>query len=184
MQRTQRRRHLSRRFSLSLVLIFTGLMFGVGAPTPALASSTRGSSGSFTFGGEVSGTLKVPGLQEPGNLPGCSISPSQGGTDVITWDNVKLKQVGGTKTIPLVDLQLQVSTFGRAYSMVLKSNGSALGAVFLSTNAPYQWASVSGTIATAAGGKSGSVTGALSAGTAHAGTVSIKGSWAGCRKLQ
>lgn len=50
-QTTQRRRHLSRRFSLSLVLIFTGLMFGLGAPTPALAFLDQGFIGLVHFRG-------------------------------------------------------------------------------------------------------------------------------------
>src|SRR5271165_2098785 len=91
------------------------LLIGVAA-APASATH-KGSSGSFTFTGEVSGTLKVPTTVSYGGLTACSISPSQGGTDVITWDEAKLKVGGKEKKLSFVELQLQVSNFGTTYSM-------------------------------------------------------------------
>jgi hypothetical protein len=191
MRRIQFRARRSRPVA-QVILAASGITWlsGLWVPIPATASSTaaastaaspsKGSTGSFTFSGAVSGTLKVPSLLQPGDLPGCTISPSQAGTDVITWDSIKLKQGGKSQSIRFVDLQLQVSKFGQTYSMRTNSQGSALGAVFFSTNAPYQWATVSGTITTTKGGKSGSVTGELSAGKSRPGSVTIKGSWGGC----
>jgi hypothetical protein len=175
-----RRQSIRSFFCVSLLASLVAILVAI--ETPASASSRKGSSGSFTFSGEISAKLKVPAVLSPGDEPGCQISPSQGGTDVIVWDNVKITQYGKKKSISLVDLQLQVSKFGHTYSMKEGSDNSALGAVFLSTNEPYQWTSTSGTIATHTGGKSGSVTGVLSAGISHPGTVSVKGSWAGCTK--
>jgi hypothetical protein len=177
---TYRPRYVARPLVCATLLASAGLLAGMPLPSPAQAS-TKGSSGSFTFTGEIAGTLKVVG-ELPGDLTGCAISPSQGGTDVIVWDNVKLKQEGKIKKASIVDLQLQVSKFGHTYSMKTSSDGTALGAVYLSATAPYQWASKSGTITTTDGGKSGTVTGVLSAGKAHSGTVTIKGTWAGCAK--
>jgi hypothetical protein len=178
--RTRWSRFVTRPMVMFTAMACVGLLLGTVLPSAASAS-TKGSSGTFTFSGEISGTLKVPG-ELPGDLPGCVISPSQGGTDVIVWDDIKLKQEGKVKKASIVDLQLQVSKFGHTYSMKPDSDGSALGAVFFSATAPYQWASKSGTISTVKGGKSGSVSGVLSAGKAHSGTVTIKGTWAGCAK--
>jgi hypothetical protein len=160
-----------------------GLLLGVSTLSPVLAHSNKGSSGSFKFSGEVTGKLKVPSTLDAGGLTACAISPTQGGTDVITWDNAKLNLGKGSKKISFIDLQLQVSKFGHTYSMVPNSQtDTSLGAVFFSDSGAYQWVSTSGTITTSKSGKSGSVSGTLAAGTYHAGTVGIKGSWAGCTK--
>jgi hypothetical protein len=66
---------------------------------------------------------------------------------------------------------------------MVPNNGASLGAVFLSVGRePYQWTTETGTITTAKTGKSGSVTGSMAvpAGGNQPGTVTIKGSWAGC----
>jgi hypothetical protein len=61
------------------------------------SATTYHSSGSVTFQGAVSGTLKVAASLNSGRLPGCSISgvskqgSSEGATIVIFWNNVKLK---------------------------------------------------------------------------------------------
>jgi hypothetical protein len=168
--------------AVPVLLICAGFVLALTAP--ASASSAKGSSGSFTFTGSVSGTLKVPAGVMPGGLTSCAISPSQNGTDVITWDTAKLKISGKTKKLTYVELQIEVSKFGGTTSMV-QQNGTSKGAVFLSTGAPYQWVTNSGSLATAKGGKSGSVDGSMSvpAGGNHPGTVKIKGSWAGCTKI-
>jgi hypothetical protein len=148
------------------------------------ASSPKGSSGSFTFSGSVSGTLKVPTGVMPGGLTSCAISPSQNGTDVITWDTAKLKISGKTKKLTYVEVQIEVSKFGETTSMVQR-NGTTKGSIFLSIGAPYQWVTNSGTLTTTKGGKSGSVDGSMSVppGGDHPGTVKIKGSWTGCSKI-
>lgn len=167
----------------ALMATVVGLLLGVSALSPALAHSNKGSSGYFKFSGEVTGKLKVPSTIDAGGLTACAISPTQGGTDVITWDNAKLNLGKVPKKISFVELQLQVSQFGQTYSMVPNSQtDTSLGAVFFSDTDAYQWVSTLGTITTSKSGKSGSVTGTLAAGTYHAGTVTIKGSWAGCKK--
>jgi hypothetical protein len=169
----------------ALLAAAVGVLVGLSALSPALAHSNKGSSGSFKFSGEVTGTLKVPSTVEPGGLTACSISPTQGGTDVITWDKATLNVGSGPTKLTFVELQLQVSKFGKTYSMVPNSQtDTSLGAVFLSDNSSFQWVSATGTITTSKSGKSGSVSGTLSAGTYHTGTVTIKGSWAGCSKLK
>jgi hypothetical protein len=168
----------------ALLAAFVGLLLGVSALSPALAHS-KGSSGSFKFTGEVTGKLKVPGGVDVGGLTACAISPTQGGTDVITWDKATLNVGKSTKKFTFVELQIEVSKFGQTYSMVPNPQSqTSLGAVFFSYNGAYQWVSQTGTVTTSKGGKSGSVSGTLSAGTYHAGTVTIKGAWAGCTKSQ
>ena len=167
-----------------LVAAAVGGLLWLSALSPALAAS-KGSSGSFKFSGEVTGKLKVPSAVEPGGLTACSISPTQTGTDVITWDKATLNLGSGPKKLTFVELQIEVSKFGRTYSMVPNSQtDTSQGAVFFSDNSSFQWVSASGTITTSKGGKSGSVSGTLSAGTYHSGSVTIKGSWAGCTKLK
>lgn len=167
-----------------LVAAVIGVLLGISALSPVLAAS-KGSSGSFKFSGEVTGKLKVPSTVEPGGLTACSVSPTQTGTDVITWDKATLNLGSRPKKLTFVELQFEVSKFGETYSMVPNSQtDTSLGAVFFSDNSSFQWVSASGTITTSKGGKSGSVSGTLSAGTYHSGTVTIKGSWAGCKKLK
>jgi hypothetical protein len=148
----------------------------------ASAQAAKGSSGSIRLSGEVVATLKVPAFLQPGNQPGCTISPAQAGTDVIVWDNVKIREAGKTVTVANMSLQLEVSKFGHGYSMTVSKTG-AEGAASLSTADPVPWMSKSGRITTSPGGTSGTVEGVLSDGTHHRGTITIKGSWAGCRKL-
>jgi hypothetical protein len=169
----------------ALLAAVVGVLLGVSALSPALANSNKGSSGSFKFSGEVTGKLKVPSTVDPGGLTACSISPTQGGTDVITWDKATLNLGSGPKKLKFVEIQLQVSKFGKTYSMVPNSQtDTSLGAVFFSDSGAFQWVSATGTITTSKSGKSGSVSGTLAAGTYHAGTVTITGSWAGCTKLK
>jgi hypothetical protein len=175
------------RWSRSLpAALIVGTWLGVlGVPSFAVAAETaKGSSGSIRLSGEVVAVLKVPAFLQPGNQPGCTISPSQGGTDVIVWDNVKIKEAGKTDTVANMNLQLEVPKFGHTYSMtVSKATGSASAAAYLTTADPFQWTSESGNITTSAGGKSGSIDGVLSAGTRHPGKITIKGSWGGCGLL-
>jgi hypothetical protein len=169
----------------ALVLATTAVSLAGGGATPASASQPKGSSGSFTFSGPVSGKLKVPGAVMPGGVTACSISPSQGGTDVIVWNSAKLSVSGKPKKLNYAEIQIEVSQFGKTYSMV-PHNGTSLGTVFLSVGKePYQWTTDTGTVTTAKNGKSGSVNGSMTvpAGGSQPGTVTIKGSWAGCSKL-
>jgi hypothetical protein len=173
------------RSGLLLAVFVSASLFGLGSLRPASGEpATKGSSGSIALSGEVVAKLEVPAFLQPGNQPGCSISPSQGGTDVIVWDNAKIKEAGKTVTVPNMNLQLEVAKFGRKYSMTVPKTSSAVGgAAYLTTADPYQWASTSGTITTSAGGKSGSIDGVLTDGSHHPGKITIKGSWAGCRSL-
>jgi hypothetical protein len=114
---------------------------------------------------------------------GCTISSGQAGTDVITWDNTKIKESGKTMTVADLSVELDVSKYGGPYSMKVNPSGPTEGDVYLTTDDPYQWMSTSGTITINAGGKSGSVDGVLSDGTHHPGTITIKGSWSGCSTL-
>jgi hypothetical protein len=174
---------LGRWRSAAAIVLASAITVAATAESPA-AASPKGSSGSFTFAGEVSGTLKVAAFLPPGQIiTGCEISPTQAGTDIIQWDNAKLKIGGKTETIPNLVLQVDVEQFGHTYSMAGGSAGTPAGAVMLETNAKYSWLSVSGSLKTNSTGASGSVTGLLSAGKNHAGTATIKGSWAGCAKL-
>ena len=169
----------------ALLVVSAGVVLAWRAAAPASASRVKGSSGSFTFSGPVSGTLKVPTGVMPGGLTSCAISPSQGGTDVIVWNSAKLDLKGKTKKLSNAEVQVEVSQFGQTDSMV-PQNGAASGAVFLSIGGePYQWTTDAGTITTAKNGKSGSVKGSMivPAGGNQPGTVTIKGSWAGCSKL-
>jgi hypothetical protein len=171
-----------------LIAATAALMVGVvpvlGAP-PATASSYH-SSGSFTFGGAISGTLRVPPSDNYGGLPGCAISgvdgspPHQGGDNIITWDNVKLRVEGKQQTIAFIELSIDVPQFGRSYTMVPSFSSAHAGVSF---TIPADYEGRSGTATTSVGGKSGSIKGALSVPTGQHGVVTIKGSWAGCAKV-
>ena len=171
------------RFLMAAIATLTvGLLPALGAPT-ASASSYH-SSGSFSFGGAISGTLQVPASHNYGGLPGCAISdvsgspPQQGGYDIITWDNVKLRVAGKEQTIPFIDLSIDVAEFGRTYTMVPTLFSAHAG---VSLTIPGDYNGRSGTAATSLGGKSGSLKGTLSA--PKGGIVTIKGSWAGCARV-
>jgi hypothetical protein len=178
------RRAWKRRRDL-LPLLVAGVWLGALAVPPlvAAAQTAKGSSGSIRLSGEVVATLKVPAFVQPGNQPGCTISPAQSGTDVIVWDNVKIREGGKSVSVANMNLQLEVSKFGHTYSMAVTNSGPTQGAAYLTTADPFQWTSKSGKITTSAGGTSGSIEGVLSAGTHHRGTITIKGTWAGCRGL-
>jgi hypothetical protein len=151
---------------------------------PAAWAKTRGSSGSLVLTGFLSGTLKVPAFLPPGQiLTGCQISPSQTGTVVLQWDSAKLKVNGQAKTLKNIDVQVTVSKFGHSYSMKLDSYGETPASITFQSNMPFGWSSISGTLTTTKSGSAGSVSGSMSAGKAHSGTVSIKGNWAGCANL-
>ncbi len=160
--------------------VFVALFVLAVAPVASSTAVAKGSSGRFLLSGEVSADLKVPAFLQPGNQTGCTISPSQAGTDVITWDNAKIKEAGKTATVADLSLELDVSKYGGPFSMKVNASGVTKGDAYLTTDDPYQWMSKSGTITIKAGGKSGSVDGALSDGTHHPGTIEIKGSWSGC----
>ena len=173
----------SRRTARATPLVLVALL--VLAVTAALSSAAtgKGSSGRFVLSGEVSAVLKVPAFLPPGVQTGCTISSGQAGTDVITWDNTKIKEAGKTMTVADLSVELDVSKYGGPYSMKVKLSGPTEGDVYLTTDDPYQWMSTSGSITINAGGKSGSVDGVLSDGTHHPGTITIKGSWSGCSTL-
>ena len=158
-------------------------LFGTSAPISAAAA---GSTGSFVFSGYISGTLRVPAFLPSSDHTGCSITASNLRTDipdteVFNWNAVELKVGGKPKKISFIDLQIQVSKFGQIVFMT--SDDRSSDSIFFSTGAPYNWLSESGTISTVKTGMSGSVQGALSAGSNHPGTVIIKGHWAGCTVL-
>jgi len=171
------------RFVMAAIATLTaGVLPALGA-SPASASSYH-SSGSFSFGGAISGTLQVPASHNYGGLPGCAISdvsgspPHQGGYDIITWDNVKLKIGGKEQTIPFIDLSIDVAEFGRAYTMVPTLFSAHAG---VSLTIPADYNGRSGSATTSVGGKSGFLNGTLSA--PKGGIATIKGSWAGCARV-
>jgi hypothetical protein len=181
--RRHRRGRVSRVVLTNSLVWTVGLFLGLAVQSPASAAAGNGSSGSFTFRGYISGTLRVPAFLPSSNQPGCSITASNTrtdipDTDVFNWSKVELKVGRKSKRISFIDLQLQVSTFGRTVVMTPKDGGS--NSVFLSTGAPYNWLSESGSITTVKRGVSGSVEGMLTAGTNHTGVVTIEGHWAGC----
>ena len=174
-----------RGFGVRAVLVVLLLAVATAAGGDAQgATAGKGSSGSFKLTGEVVATLPVPAYLQPGNQPGCALSPGQAGTDVIVWDNQPIKEAGKTVTVGNMNLQLQVSKFGHTYSLKVPTTAATTpGAVYLTTADPYQWSSVSGTITTSAGGTSGTVEAVLTDGTHHPGKITLKGSWAGCQSL-
>ncbi len=169
--------HGRRYVQVAAVLVASGLLIGLGI-APASANESKGSSGSFTFTGSVSGNLKVPAFFAPGSkLSGCT---TVNGTDTMTWRNVKLR-VGG-KTQKLVNVTLSVNAkFGSTQSMA-PSTTSSVTSVTFSTTYAYAWQGASGTATTTTGGTSGSLQGILAGTNGHPGTVSITGSWTGCHK--
>ncbi len=175
------RRHFSGHSVTLLLLLATiaGGIFGFSPLVPASASPPKGSSGSVTFSGQLSGTLKVPAFLPPGHIiAGCEIS-TQAGTDIVQWPTAKIKVRGKTKTIHNVDLQVDVNKFDQTYAMTVNHAGASLGSVSFSYGTSV-WRTRSGTIKTTAAGKSGSFHGKLSAGTSTSTTATIKGSWSGC----
>jgi hypothetical protein len=182
--RTRRDGRSCREVALAALAATVGLLLGLVVCSASAAAS--GSSGSFVFSGYISGTLKVPAFLPSSDHTDCSITASNVRTDipdteVFNWSKVELKVDGTSKRISFIDLQVQVSKFGRIVVMTPK-DGSP-NSVFFSTGAPYNWLSESGTITTLKSGKSGSLQGVLSAGSNHSGTVTIKGHWAGCTIL-
>jgi hypothetical protein len=158
----------------------------VGISAGPSSATTYHSSGSVTFQGAVSGTLKISASVNSGGLPGCSISgvsgsgSSEGGTIVITWNNVKLKVGNKTQTVAFVELASDFSYFGKSYSMNENSDSHA-GVSLLAGSASYS--SVSGTAVAAKSGVSGSDAGELkSAGSTGSGSGEVKvvAHWAGC----
>jgi hypothetical protein len=163
--------------ALSVVIAGSGLLVGTGGSLAA-ASSSKGSSGSFTFSGSVSGTLKVPAFFAPGSaLAGCS---TVNGTDTITWRNVKLDVDNTTQKLANVLLAINAK-FGHTQTMGPSTTSPSTSVTFSTTYA-YSWQGASGTATTTSGGKSGSLKGTLMGTDGRAGTVTIAGSWAGCTK--
>lgn len=160
---------------------FAGTLWS--APSDASASS-KGSSGTLVLNGYVSGTLKVPAFLPPGKFTtGCQISPAQAGTVILQWDTAKLDVSGKPKTLNNIDVQVTVQSFGHRYSMNLNSYGESPATVTFQSNMPFGWSSVSGSLTTTKSGGGGSMSGTMTAGKQHPGTVTIKGDWAGCAKL-
>jgi hypothetical protein len=153
------------------------------APSDAWASS-KGSSGALVLKGFLSGTLDVPAFLPPGKFTtGCQISPAQAGTLILQWDTAKLSVDGKPKTLNNIDVQVTVQSFGHRYSMDLNTYGESPATITFQSNMLFGWSSVSGTLATTKSGGAGSVSGTMTAGKKHPGTVTIKGNWAGCAKL-
>jgi hypothetical protein len=149
---------------------------------PSSATSYH-SSGSITFQGAVSGTLKVNASVNDGGLPGCSISgveksgSSEGGTIVITWNNVKLTVGKKTQTLSFVEVSSDFAKFGTSYSMNENLDSHAGVSLLVGTTT---YSSTSGTATTVKSGVSGSDNGVLKATSPGGGTVKIVGHWSGC----
>ncbi len=166
----------------------------VGRPCRGIGGRGRAGAGGLGYGERF---LGIPGLERvfgrhpqgsglpsPGKiLTGCQISPSQTGTIVLQWDSAKLKVNGQAKTLKNIDVQVTVAKFGHSYSMNLNTYGETPASITFQSNMPFGWSSVSGTLTTTKSGSGGSVSASMSAGKAHSGTVSVKGSWAGCANL-
>jgi hypothetical protein len=151
---------------------------------PSETSATSGSSGTLVLKGFLSGTLKVPAFLPPGKFTtGCQISPAQAGTVVLQWDTAKLSVNGKPKTLNNIDVQVTVQSFGHRYSMELNGYGESPATITFQSNMAFGWSSDSGTLTTTKGGGAGSVSGIMTAGKQHPGTVTIEGNWAGCAKL-
>lgn len=144
---------------------------------PASAHGSKGSSGSFTFGGAVAGTLKVPAHFAPGStLAGCSI---QSYTETITWDNPKLKVNG--KSVKAGEVILAINGHdGQTLTMMPSTSASSTQVSLTTTYKNGAWQAATGKAVIGTGGKSGSLNGTLTATSGPPGTVSIRGSWAGC----
>jgi hypothetical protein len=183
--------HLQRdRLRHSAKLIVAGAVLSLlafGASSAFATTAVKGSSGSFTFSGSVSGTLKVPALFMPGSaLTGCTTTfvgtPSHpGGTDTITWTNVTLKVAGKSTKLANVSLAINTGSFGRTQTMKPALSSASTSVTFNTTYA-YAWQNKSGTASTAKNGSSGTLKGVLAGTAGHPGTVTIKGKWAGCTK--
>jgi hypothetical protein len=152
------------------------------ACTMALSSAQAAydSSGEIVFTGAVSGTLRISPSVNDGGLPGCAIAgiskigSTEGGTDTMVWDNVKLKIHNKLTTISFVSLAVDIPDFGKTFSMAQSASGEHIGVSLLAGSKSYS--STSGSATSATGGKSGSLKGVLAGG----GTVTISGHWAGC----
>jgi hypothetical protein len=169
----------------TLLTLLAGLLFGIGAASSASADTSRGSSGSFTLRGDVSGTLKVPG-HLPGGATGCTITVNVGATKSWSEDfnfyGTKLTIDGKSKRVHFIDMQVGVRSFGHQYT--LQSGGNSPNSIYVLIGGDdYGWNSVAGTIVTAKGGHSGSIAGTLTAGTYQPAPTTINGSWSGCEVL-
>lgn len=169
----------------TLMALLAGLLSGIGWASRASADTSRGSSGSFTLMGDVSGTLKVPGYL-PGGATGCTITIDVGA--VKSWSEdfnfygSKLTIDGKSKRVHFIDMEVGVRRLGQRYT--LQSGANSPNSIYvLIGNDDYGWNSVAGTITTAKGGHSGSITGTLTAGTYQPGPMTIAGSWTGCKVL-
>lgn len=169
----------------TLLTLLAGLLFGIGGVSPASADTSHGSSGSFTLRGDVSGTLEVPGYL-PGGATGCTITVDvgavKGWSEDFNFYGSKLTIDGKSKRVHFIDMQVGVRRLGQRYT--LQSGANSPNSIYVSIgNDDYGWNSVAGTIATAKGGHSGSISGTLTAGTYQPGPTTIKGSWTGCEIL-
>jgi hypothetical protein len=169
----------------TLLTLLAGLLVGVGWASPVSADTSRGSSGSFTLSGDVSGTLKVLG-HLPGGATGCTITVNVGA--VRTWAEdfnfygTKLTIDGKSTRVHFIDMEVGVTRLGRRYT--LQSGTDLLNSIYvLIGKEDYGWNSVAGTITTTKEGHSGSISGTLTAGTYQPGPTTIKGSWTGCEAL-
>jgi hypothetical protein len=102
---------------------------------------------------------------------------SEGGTIVITWNNVKLKIGAKNETVSFVELSTDVSAFGKSYPMNEDASSHA-GVSLLAGSATYS--SISGTATTANTGVSGSENGELKSTGSSSAEVKVTAHWAGC----
>jgi hypothetical protein len=176
--------------SSRLVRILAAITTATAVPAALVALSavpssatTYDSSGSVTFQGAVSGTLKVSASLNSGGLPGCSISglsksgATEGATIVIVWNNVKLKIGAKAETLSFVELSTDVADFGKSYSMNEDVDVHAGVTLSMGTTS---YSSVSGTATTAKSGVSGSDNGELKSSGSSLGEVKVSARWAGC----
>jgi hypothetical protein len=165
--------------------ILAGLLFVIAHPSSASAGTSHGSSGSFALSGDVSGTLKVPGYL-PGGATGCTIAkdvgPIKGWSEDFNFYGSKLVIDGKSERVHFIDMEVGVSRLGQSYT--LQSAPNSPNSIYIGIgNDDYGWLSVAGTITTANGGHSGSLSGTLTAGAYQPAPTTIKGTWAGCEVL-
>ena len=169
----------------TLLVLFAALLFGIGGAPLASADTTNGSAGSFTLSGDVSGTLTVPPYL-PGGATGCTITVNVGATrswaEDFNFYRTKLTIDGRSQRVRFIDMEVGVKRLGQRYT--LQPGANSLNSVYVMIGSEdYGWNSVAGTISTAKGGHSGSVSATLTAGAYQPGPTAIKGSWTGCEVL-
>lgn len=153
------------------------LSLGLGANAGASPSI----SGTMTFTGALSATLALqPKLPVLGS-PGCQKGPSDNPGDVIEWGNVHVKLHGKAKKLQTLGLSITVFKLGHTYSMKPTAEHTTFGSASLTDGfLGNLWGSTSGQVYVSSSGASGHIDGTFVGSPASLGTLTIKGSWAGC----